>query len=324
MHTFKTLRRTMLSLIPFTLTLMGGEAFGATFANATFDPGKIDAGIPGFVGPDGLGTVSPNNTVNPLFVDWATGFQDYLPTPGVLDEWQTPERALGPVTGAFDGIVSLGELTAEQIAAEAAPGQITLTFDNSLQNGEGPDFAVFENGFGFADTGTLFAELAYVEVSTDGTHFLRFPSTSLTPEPLDPFGQLDPTQVYNLAGKHVNNGVVLPDDQFVSASWGTPFDLEVLTEQAIAQPDLVDLNAINFVRIVDIPGSGDFVDAAGNPIYDPWPTPIEGSGGFDLEAVGVINARAVPEASPVLGLMLFGLSGLGMRGAQRRARLQKT
>lgn len=57
-----------------------------------------------------------------------------------------------------------------------------------------------------------------------------------------------------------------------------------------------------------------------NPLYDPWPTPIPGSGGFDLDAVGVINARAVPEASTVLGLMLFSLSGLCVRGAQRRAR----
>ena len=137
MHTPIAFWSAMLSLIPFTLTLISGEAFGATFANATFDPEKIDSGIPGFVGPDGLGNVSPNNIVNPLFVHWATGFQDYLPAPGVLDQWQTPERALGPVTGTFDGVVSLGELTAVQIAPEATPGQITLTFDSSFKTGKG-------------------------------------------------------------------------------------------------------------------------------------------------------------------------------------------
>jgi PKD repeat protein len=53
----------------------------------------------------------------------------------------------------------------------------------------------------------------------------------------------------------------------------------------------VDLNSINYVRIVDIPGSGDFKDSQGNPIYDGWVT--FGSGGLDLEAVGVINVGAV-------------------------------
>jgi hypothetical protein len=131
--------------------------------------------------------------------------------------------------------------------------------------------------------------LAYVEVSTDGANFVRFPSISQTSDPLDPIGQVDPTQVYNLAGKHVNNGVIISEDEFVPASWGTPFDLDVLTE--IAQPDLIDLNNINFVRIVDIPGNGAFTDADGNSIYDPWQTPIPGSGGFDLEAVGVLNTH---------------------------------
>lgn len=322
MPKLKALRRTTLTLIPFALALTSGEALGATFSGSTFDPGKIDSGIPGFVGSDGLGNVTANNTINPAFTSWATGYRDYLPAPGVLEQWQTPERALKPVTGAFDDVVSLGELTAEQIASEAMPGQITLAFDRPIQNGEGADFAVFENGFGFADTGQLFAELAYVEVSTDGTNFLRFPSISSTQAPLDPVGQIDPTQVYNLAGKHVNNSIVLPDDQFAQASWGTPFDLEMLTELSTAQSGLVDLNAISFVRIVDIPGNGAFADSQGRPIYDPWPTPIPGSGGFDLEAVGTINTQPVPEPTAALGIVLFGLFGVGLRRSQNRARSQ--
>lgn len=319
MHNFKTFWQATL-IATFTLPLTNGNALGATFSGYAFDPGKIDSAIPGFVGPDGLGNVTANNRVNPLFGGWATDYQDYRPAPGVLEQWQTPERALGPVTGAFDSIVSLGELTAEQIASAAMPGQITLTFDRPIQNGNGADFAVFENGFGFADTGKLFAELAVVEVSTNGVDFLRFPSISLTPDPLDPFGQLDPTQVYNLAGKHVNNGIVLPDNQFVQASWGTPFDLEVLTALASSQPGLVDLNAINFVRIVDIPGNGAFVDSEGRPIYDPWQTPIPGSGGFDLEAVGVIHAQAVPEPTSVVAIALTGLLGAGLRQVGSRAK----
>lgn len=48
MHTLKALWSVALPLIPFTLTLMSGEALGANFSKATFDPGKIDSGIPGF------------------------------------------------------------------------------------------------------------------------------------------------------------------------------------------------------------------------------------------------------------------------------------
>lgn len=38
--------------------------------------------------------------------------------------------------------------------------------------------------------------------------------------------------------------------------------------------------------------------------------PIPGSGGFDLEAIGVLNAEAIAEAGTVLGILIFGLCGL--------------
>ncbi|MEM1368957.1 MAG: PEP-CTERM sorting domain-containing protein [Cyanobacteria bacterium P01_H01_bin.15] len=315
MNLSRTLRVITFSLISF--SVIGGSAQAQPFSNGTFDPGAVDAGIPGFVGPDGLGIISSNNQVNPLFTDWASGFQNYLPSSEITPQFGIPEQALGPVTGSFDSIVSLGELTVEQIASGTSPGEITLTFGNPIKDGPGADFAVFENGFGFADTGLLFAELAYVEVSTDGINFLRFPSISLTPNPLDPFGQIDPTQVNNLAGKHVNNGVVLADG-FSFQSWGTPFDLDVLTGLPDVQAGLVNLHEINFVRILDIPGNGGFADSNGNPIFDPFQTPIPGSGGFDLEAVGVINAASVPESSHILSLLFLGLSGVVFSTSSRQ------
>ncbi|NJK48040.1 PEP-CTERM sorting domain-containing protein [Candidatus Gracilibacteria bacterium] len=288
--------------------LIPGQAVAGTFSGSTFDPGKIDSGIPGFIGIDGLGRVTPNNKVNPIFTSWATGFQNYQPALGVLEQWQTPEKTLGSVTGTFDDIASLGELNAGQIAAGVSPGEITLTFASPIRNGTGADLAVFENGFGFASNGSLFGELAYVEVSTDGINFARFPSTSLTPTPVDPFGNLDATNIYNLAGKHVNNGIVVSDDEFIASSWGTPFNLDDLQDAPLVTSGLLDLDRVNYVRIVDIPGNGSFLDASGNPIYDPWITPIPGSGGFDLEAVGVINSVPVPEPTSALGLTIGILS----------------
>ena len=313
MKLFNVFRKISLTLVTLNLALSPNQANAQTFSGFANDPGKIDSGIPGFIGTDGLGVVSPNNVVNPIFQSWATGFINYQPAPDVLPEWQTPERTLGEVTGAFDGIASLGELTAQQITDGVLPGQITLTFDRAIINGDGADFAVFENGFGFADTGNLFAELAYVEVSTDGLNFARFPSISLTETPVPPEGQIEPTMVYNLAGKHVNNGIIFPDDSFVQSSWGTPFDLDSLTDSSLVQTGVVNLNQINFIRLIDIPGDGTFLDSEIRPIYDPWQTPIPGSGGFDLEAVGVINAESVPEPTSLIGILVSVMLGLSLR-----------
>ncbi len=313
MKLFNVFRKISLTLVTLNLALSPNQANAQTFSGFANDPGKIDSGIPGFIGTDGLGVVSPNNVVNPIFQSWATGFINYQPAPDVLPEWQTPERTLGEVTGAFDGIASLGELTAQQITDGVLPGQITLTFDRAIINGDGADFAVFENGFGFADTGNLFAELAYVEVSTDGLNFARFPSISLTETPVPPEGQIEPTMVYNLAGKHVNNGIIFPDDSFVQSSWGTPFDLDSLTDSSLVQTGVVNLNQINFIRLIDIPGDGTFLDSESRPIYDPWQTPIPGSGGFDLEAIGVINAESVPEPTSLIGILVSVMLGLSLR-----------
>jgi hypothetical protein len=43
----------------------------------------------------------------------------------------------------------------------------------------GYDFAIFENGFPFG-SGSFYLELAFVEVSSDGKHFVRFNAISNT------------------------------------------------------------------------------------------------------------------------------------------------
>jgi len=256
-------------------------------------PNPYDEPIPGFVGPDGDGkclTLGPSNVVNPLFTGWAAGYVDYEPTSDIIPGggWDDPGRALGSVTGERADVVSLGELTAGAIASGAAPGQITLTFNRPIRNGLGADFAVFENGF--IDTltpafyGKFFAELAYVEVSTNGLDFARFSCLSLTAQPTGYFayGGIDSTDVYGLAGKHANA---------YGYSWGTPFDLDALVDDPLVSGGQVNLAVINYVRFVDVPGSGDFLDSDENAIYDAWPT--WASGGFDLEAVGVIHSFIV-------------------------------
>jgi hypothetical protein len=157
-------------------------------------------------------------------------------------------------------------------------GVAVLTFPQLIVNGPGPDFAVFENGFTHpADPEKAFLELAFVEVSSDGNNFFRFPAVSQTQADTQIAGAgiyMNARQINNLAGKYISN-------------YGTPFDLQELS----GIPGL-DLDHITHVRIVDVIGSVDghsSYDANNNIINDPYPTafPI---GGFDLDAVAVLHA----------------------------------
>ena len=297
------------------------EAAAAPYSLGSNDPGNVwDAPVPGFTGPDGEGQArvsdgfggftNERNYVNPLFFGWARGWADYVRADG-QSSFGDPALALGPVTGDEFDVVSLGDLTAAQITAGAPVGRLTLSVTDAqhpapMRNLPGADFVVFENGVvaeygtGGAGVGGVFGELAYVEVSTDGTHFARFPSVSLTPAAVGAYGTLDPTNLFNLAGKHVNAA---------GESWGTPFDLAVLANHPLVTAGTLNLNDVRYVRIVDIPGNGGFADSAlptPHPIFDPWRT--IGSGGFDLEAVGVISVTMTFDAWQDLH---------GLTGAQR-------
>jgi hypothetical protein len=118
-------------------------------------------------------------------------------------------------------------------------------------------------------------ELGFVEVSSNGVDFARFDSAYIGETELGSFGTQPPNLMAGLAGKH-------------RQGFGTPFDLELLRFRSLVQSGAVDLAAITHVRIVDIVGDGLTADSFGHPIYDP--TPTSGSGGFDLEAVAVLNA----------------------------------
>lgn len=227
---------------------------------------------------------------------WADDVINYSPAPGVGAVFANPSSALGPANG---GGVSLGDLDAPQITAGVAPGSITVAFKGRVFDGPGADLAIFENAFDFSLSGFpdhFFAELAYVEVSSNGVDFARFPSTSLNIEPdgnmmvdadelFTDFGRnfagVDSTNVYNLAGIH-------------PTGFGTPFDLADLASDTAVLAGDVNLMDIRFVRLVDIPGNGAYLDSLGNPILDTWPT--IGSGGLDLDAVGAINFTPEPTA----------------------------
>lgn len=203
-----------------------------------------------------------------IFVNWANnalierGWQNAADTSLGKTTAGTTNDVLGKA--GVNGVVSLGD-----------GGTAILTFSAPIKNGVGADFAVFENSFNDS-----FLELAFVEVSSDGINFFRFPSHSLTQNSvqLDNSAVMDATNINNLAGKY-------------RAQYGTPFDIEELT--GIAG---LDVNNITHVKIVDAVGSiaPEFAryDSFSNIINDPFPTPFP-TGGFDLDAVGVIHQQTV-------------------------------
>jgi len=203
---------------------------------------------------------------DPLFKNWATsatvfrGPRNIAQVGGEFASHGVESNAIGKADGQ---VISLGD-----------GGSIILEFSTPIRNGLGFDFAVFENGFSFNDQ--EFLELAFVEVSSDGQRYVRFPAISNTDvsTQVGSFGYLDAKFIHNLAGKYI-------------ANYGTPFDLEDLKDSSG-----IDLENIRFVKIIDVVGSihANYAryDRNNNPINDPWPTDFASSG-FDLDAVGVIN-----------------------------------
>jgi len=250
-------------------------------ARAQFSPQVGEAGFT--AGVDAI------ERTDARFVGWATGGsvvrgpQDISNPNSPLASFGVIGNAFGPASASATDVVSLGD-----------GGSATLTFGAAIRNGAGADFAVFENGFSFGGGGIAYLELAYVEVSSDGVNFFRFDATSLTPTvtQVGGFDGLDARNLNNLAGKHVGG-------------WGTPFDLAELAGTAG-----LNVDAVSHVRLVDVVGSINPAfgtrDGSGRLVNDPWTTASAGSG-FDLEAVGVLNAVPEPGTLAVLGLGVAAL-----------------
>lgn len=226
---------------------------------------KLRAQFAPSVGQVGTTAIFKDSSV---FVSWANtcrvirGLQDISTPSADYADVGDSSLAIGPA--GTNGVVSLGD-----------GGEAILQFNTPIVNGTGPDFAVFENSFD-----GQFLELAFVEVSSDGVNYFRFPAVSNTDTVTQTwsFGLTDATKINNLAGKY-------------KAEYGTPFDLA-----DIADNTLLNKQWIKYVKIIDVVGciQNQYCsrDAYNHKINDPWPTAF-GSGGFDLDAVGVIHQQTV-------------------------------
>jgi hypothetical protein len=199
---------------------------------------------------------------DPRIVGWAEGCASYLQGPGVTEtQFAMPSQAFGPTGTDTLAVVTLGN-----------GGSITLTFAHPITDGDSWDFAIYENSF----ASDVYLELAFVEVSSDGSHFARFDSAFQGPT--TPCGDCSGTaaEMGGLAGSYM-------------VGYGTPFDLSALQNSPLVREGTVDLTSINYVRIVDIIGDGTTLDSFGRGIIDPLsngPT-----AGFDLDGIAVLNQR---------------------------------
>jgi hypothetical protein len=191
-------------------------------------------------------------------------------------------------------------------------GSLTLGFDTPtsvgvITNGPGFDFIVSENAFyKNGDPTQSFAELMWVDVSSDGTNFSRFPAFSDTPQSVGPFGTIDPGDAIFFAGArpvlaNVAENTIDPFNRLTAG--GDAFDLTWLAGDPFVEQGLVDLNHIRFVRLADVIGDGSQLDGLGRPIFDPTGP---GIGGADVDAVSVINGTHLPEPT-VLPLAGFAV-----------------
>lgn len=212
---------------------------------------------------------------------FATQVIDFNPGVGATAQTQRVlggPQGLGFYQGSLDTI-SLG-----------VNGSITLGFDVTLKDEEGDDFIVFENPFTFVGEDTMvFGELVFIEVSTDGVHFARFPTECTTEQPVPSYAGFQIDNATYFAGIHpvyanVETNNINP---FISEeAGGDAFDLQLLTNHPLVESGLVNLQDIHYLRLIDIHGDGSLLDSQGHPIYDPTGGMINGA---DIDAVAIIH-----------------------------------
>lgn len=222
-----------------------------------------------------------------IIIGWATAGSDVIR--GYINISDTNAQYMENNHASYGSVLYVSGPSDEYVMSLGDGGSVILTFDQPIGNGSGADFAVFENSF--SDD---FLELAFVEVSSDGVHFVRFPSISTESQTIQipTFGTSDATKFHNLAGKY-------------RGQYGTPFDLEDIKDSLN-----INISKITHIKIIDAVGCLQTPyathDSEGNKVNDPWPTPFD-TGGFDLESVGVIHfgPNATNENDPGSGMMLF-------------------
>lgn len=244
--------------------------------------------------------------VGPLVPGYAISVVATVVGPGATSD---PQNALGPPIGGglYQG--------STDTYSPGSNGSITLRMEPPVVDGGGADLLVCENPFFVTGTLKSFVEAVFVEVSSDGAHFARFPSNYSGPdEPLPAFTGIQPSRYKGFAGAMpvlANPPAVDPLD--VTAAGGDTFDLHELIDHPLVQAELLDLDDVRYVRLVDVE-AGTALDSAGHVV---WDAGIGGLASSDIDAVVGLNTtenqfggRPHVETDQVNGFLVIVLEDL--------------
>ncbi|MDF1838081.1 MAG: hypothetical protein P1V35_09450 [Planctomycetota bacterium] len=196
----------------------------------------------------------------------------------------------GAGTGIFDTSLILGGPrggAGTHVLTLGSGGDVTLGFDRTITNGPGADFVVFENTFEWMSN--TFPEVAMVEVSTNGVDFARFPMRYDGPH--DFFaGSFDMTPWGSYSGvtghvpplANVDTNVLSPFNPMEGGGEG--FDLADLSDHVLVLGGMVDLNAIHYIRLVDLEAGAE-VDSRLVTVFDSGGA----LGNADIDSVAVVH-----------------------------------
>lgn len=188
--------------------------------------------------------------------------------------------------GIFDPNNALGAPVASHLAVHSlgVGGFLTLGFDVTITDGPGADFLVFENPFMVSAGGPIFSEALFVEVSSNGRDFARFPTRYQGPARSGgPYATGWAGYYSGFGGIKPSNGGKVGVDNFdVVQAGGDSFDLADLKNHPLVAAGKVDLLRIIQLRLLDVI-AGVSKDSAGNTIQDPT------SGSADINAIAIIH-----------------------------------
>lgn len=161
-----------------------------------------------------------------------------------------PEIVLGPPNPQ-------GESISTDVLSLGMGGEITIELANTIIDGEGPDFIIFENPFVINGSTSVFKELGLVSVSEDGELFHEFacdPASSET------------SHCAGAAPVFANTTAQIPADNPM-VSGGDLFDLSDIAQ-----------SRARFIKIVDL-----------KSVFG-----ADGKAGFDLDAIIGLHSEAQP------------------------------
>ena len=218
---------------------------------------------------------------------YASKVLHYAPGRGAFAPFNDPKKALGVPSGAGRTSGSLDVVTL------GIGGSLTLGFARPITDGPGADFLVFENAFIVGLGIRCYAELFFVEVSSNGRDFARFPVSYAGPQKsLGPFGSLVPGSWKGFGGSTpvYANPTRLPavDPRDPARAGGDAFDLRVLRSHPLVKANKLNLFHVTQIRLVDVEDAK-HRDARGRLIRDP------SLGSADIEGVAVLNFFGYPQ-----------------------------